>query len=336
MVLCGIINERRLYTYTNTGIICHRRLIITIMYTDNSKNNRRRSGDRQGRKPGFKSGYKPKRYDDRPKSDAKYENSADMVAETNAADTMENEESSIVYGRNSVMELIKSGRAIDKLLVRRGDREGSITVIAAECISRKIPVIEVEKAKLDSLSGGMNHQGVCALVPMKEYSTIDDIFALAESRGEKPFIVVADEIEDPHNLGAIIRSAEGAGAHGLIIPKRRAVGLSAVVAKASAGALEYLPVAKATNIASALDELKERGVWIYGAEADGTPYYDAKFDSATAIVLGSEGFGISPLVRKKCDFILSIPMRGQVNSFNVSCAAAVLLCEASRQLAGIK
>ena len=237
---------------------------------------------------------------------------------------------------NSVMELIKSGRAIDKLLVRRGDREGSITVIAAECISRKIPVIEVEKAKLDSLSGGMNHQGVCALVPMKEYSTIDDIFALAESRGEKPFIVVADEIEDPHNLGAIIRSAEGAGAHGLIIPKRRAVGLSAVVAKASAGALEYLPVAKATNIASALDELKERGVWIYGAEADGTPYYDAKFDSATAIVLGSEGFGISPLVRKKCDFILSIPMRGQVNSFNVSCAAAVLLCEASRQLAGIK
>ena len=180
------------------------------MYTDNSKNNRRRSGDRQDRKPGYKSGYKPKRYDDRPKSDAKYENSADTVAETNAADTMENEESSIVYGRNSVMELIKSGRAIDKLLVRRGDREGSITVIAAECISRKIPVIEVEKAKLDSLSGGMNHQGVCALVPMKEYSTIDDIFALAESRGEKPFIVVADEIEDPHNLGAIIRSAEGA------------------------------------------------------------------------------------------------------------------------------
>lgn len=290
------------------------------MYTDNKKKPYRGGN----RKSGEHSFGRDSRDSFRERTDT------GLTENTQSSETPE--DSSVIFGRNAVMELIKSGRTIDKLLVRRGDREGSITVIAAECISRKIPVIEVEKAKLDTLSGGMNHQGVCALVPMKEYSSIDDIFALAESRGEKPFIVIADEIEDPHNLGAIIRSAEGAGAHGLIIPKRRAVGLSAVVAKASAGALEYLPVVKAVNIASAIDELKERGVWIYGAEADGTPYYDARFDSATAIVLGSEGFGISPLVRKKCDFVISIPMYGHVNSFNVSCAAAVMLCEAGRQL----
>lgn len=248
------------------------------------------------------------------------------------ARTEEESGSSVICGRNAVLELLKSGRDIDKLFVRRGDREGSITLIVSECIARKIPVVEVERAKLDSLTGGMNHQGVAAMAAMKEYSTLDDIFAIAEERGEKPFIVVADEIEDPHNLGAIIRCAEGAGAHGLIIPKRRSAGLTSVVAKASAGALEHLAVAKVANIASALDELKERGVWIYGAEADGTPVYDTKFDSATAIVLGSEGSGISRLVREKCDFMLSIPMYGRVNSFNVSCAAAVLLCEAARQL----
>ena len=178
----------------------------------------------------------------------------------------------------------------------------------------------------------MNHQGVAAMAAMKDYCSIDDIFKIAGERGEKPFIVVADEIEDPHNLGALIRCAEGAGAHGLIIPKRRSAGLTSVVQKASAGALEHLAIAKVANIASALDELKERNVWVYGAEADGAPVYDTKFDSATAIVVGSEGFGISRLVREKCDFIVSIPMYGRVNSFNVSCAAAVILCEAARQL----
>lgn len=244
----------------------------------------------------------------------------------------EDESSSIVFGRNPVMELLKSDRTIDKLFVRRGDREGSITVIVSECLARKIPVIEVDKAKLDSLAGGMNHQGVAAMAAMKDYCSIDDIFKIAGERGEKPFIVVADEIEDPHNLGALIRCAEGAGAHGLIIPKRRSAGLTSVVQKASAGALEHLAIAKVANIASALDELKERNVWVYGAEADGAPVYDTKFDSATAIVVGSEGFGISRLVREKCDFIVSIPMYGRVNSFNVSCAAAVILCEAARQL----
>lgn len=240
----------------------------------------------------------------------------------------------VVCGRNAVHELLKSGRSVDKLFVRRGDREGSITMIVAEAIARKIPVIEVDKVKIDALADGANHQGVVAMAAAKEYVTLDEILDIARERGEKPFIVIADEIADPHNLGAIIRCAEGAGAHGLIIPKRRASGLTAVVDKSSAGALEHLAIAKVPNLAAAIDELKEKGVWIYGAEADGTPYYDTKFDSATAIVVGSEGDGISRLVREKCDFIISIPMYGNVNSFNVSCAAAVLLCEAARQMRG--
>jgi len=248
-------------------------------------------------------------------------------------DGVESEEhSNAVCGRNAVLELLKSGRAIDKLFVRKGDREGSITLIVAEAITRKIPVVEVEKNKIDSLAMGANHQGVVAMAAAKEYVSIDEILAIASERGEKPLIVIADEIADPHNLGAIIRCAEGAGAHGLIIPKRRSTGLTAVVDKSSAGALEHLAIAKVANLAAAIDELKEKGVWIYGAEADGESYYNTKFDSATAIVVGSEGGGISRLIREKCDFIVSIPMYGKVNSFNVSCAAAVMLCEAGRQL----
>ena len=247
-------------------------------------------------------------------------------------DNFQEADSAVVCGRNAVLELLKSGRSVDKLFVRRGDREGSITVIVAEAIAAKIPVIEVEKAKIDTLAGGANHQGVVAMAAAKEYVSVDEILEIAKTRGEKPLIVIADEIADPHNLGAIIRCAEGAGAHGLIIPKRRSSGLTSVVGKSSAGALEHLAVAKVPNIAAAIDELKEKGVWIYGAEADGSSYYDTKFDSATAIVVGSEGGGISRLVREKCDFIVSIPMYGKVNSFNVSCAAAVMLCEAARQL----
>ncbi len=255
---------------------------------------------------------------------------AKMPSEENAES-----ESTIVCGRNAVLELIRSERSIDKLFVRKGDREGSITLIVAEALNRRIPVIEVEKSKLDMMSGGMNHQGVAAQAAAKEYVTIDEILAIANKRGEKPLIVIADEIADPHNLGAIIRCAEGAGAHGLIIPKRRASGLTAVVDKASAGALEHLAVAKVPNLAAAIDDLKEKGIWVYGAEADGEPYYKTKFDSATALVVGSEGAGISRLIREKCDFIVSIPMYGKVNSLNVSCATAVLLCEAARQMKSI-
>ena len=254
---------------------------------------------------------------------------SDKFDQLDAANEAEGE-TSIVFGRNSVLELLKSGRAIDKLFVRRGDREGSINVIVAESLARGIPVVEVERGKLDALTGG-NHQGVAAMAAVKEYSTLDDLFSIAAERGHKPLIVIADEIEDPHNLGAIIRCAEGAGADGIIIPKRRSTGLTAAVAKASAGAIEHIAIVKVTNIASTIDELKERGVWIYGAEADGSAYYDTRFDSASAIVFGSEGGGISRLVREKCDFIISIPMYGKVNSLNVSCAAAVILSEAARQ-----
>ncbi len=275
--------------------------------------------------------YKNNNYKNKNKS---YRNDYGIARKNAPIESDEGSESYAVCGRNAVLELLRSGRSIDKLFVRRGDREGSITLIVAEAINRKIPVIEVEKNKLDQLSDGMNHQGVAAMAAAKEYVTIDEILAIAAERGEKPLIVIADEVADPHNLGAIIRCAEGAGAHGLIIPKRRASGLTAAVDKASAGALEHLAVAKVSNLASAIDELKEKGVWIYGAEADGETYYNTKFDSATAVVVGSEGAGISRLIREKCDFMISIPMYGKVNSLNVSCATAVILCEAARQLRG--
>jgi 23S rRNA (guanosine2251-2'-O)-methyltransferase len=237
----------------------------------------------------------------------------------------------LVVGRNAVRELLKSGRAIDKILVRRGDREGSIIVITAEAISRGIPVVEVDKAKLDSMTGQAPHQGIVAMAAEKEYCDVDDILRIAEERGEPPLIAISDGITDPHNLGAVIRCAEGVGAHGLIIPKRRAVGLTPVVSKASCGAIEHLAVAKVTNIAATVEELKERGIWVFSAEAGGTPYYETDFNCPCAIVLGSEGDGVSKIVKDKSDYITSIPMYGKVNSFNVSTAAAVILAEVSRQ-----
>ena len=236
-----------------------------------------------------------------------------------------------VIGRNAVRELLKSGRAIDKVFVRRGDREGSIVVLIAEAKAAGVPVIEVEKPKLDSMSGGANHQGIVAMASEKEYSDVEDILKIAEERGEAPLIVIADGITDPYNLGTLIRCAEGVGAHGLIISKRRAVGLTPLVTKASAGAVEHLAIAKVTNIAATIDELKEKGIWIYSAEGGGNAYYDTDFSGPCAIVLGSEGEGISRLVKSKCDFIVSIPMYGSVNSYNVSCAAAIILSESARK-----
>jgi 23S rRNA (guanosine2251-2'-O)-methyltransferase len=191
--------------------------------------------------------------------------------------------------------------------------------------------MEVDRQKLDSLTFGGHHQGIVALAAERNYASIDDIFAYAEERGEKPFIIILDGIEDPHNLGAIIRSAECSGAHGVIIPKRRAVGLTSTAAKASAGAIEHMRVAKVTNLASTIDELKERGLWLYAADMDGQSYYDTDLSGAVGLVMGSEGFGISRLVKEKCDFVVSIPLYGNVNSMNVSCAAAVLMTEVARQ-----
>lgn len=237
----------------------------------------------------------------------------------------------MVIGRNAVRELLKSGRDIDKIFVQRGEREGSIVVLVAEAIERHIPVIETDRAKLDKMSSFAVHQGILAMAAEKEYCTVEDLLSIAAERGEKPFLLIADGITDPHNLGALIRCAEGVGAHGLIIPKRRAVGLTPAVTKASCGAIEHLAVAKVTNLAATIDSLKKEGIWIFAAEAGGSSYYETDFDCPCALVMGSEGEGVSHLIKQKADFIVSIPMYGKVNSFNVSTAAAVLLAEISRQ-----
>ncbi|MBQ6892918.1 MAG: 23S rRNA (guanosine(2251)-2'-O)-methyltransferase RlmB [Clostridia bacterium] len=237
-----------------------------------------------------------------------------------------------VVGRNALRELLASGRDIDKIFVLRGEREGSITVLVAKALERGVPVVEVERAKLDALSGGGNHQGVVALAAQKEYSTIEEIIEIANSRGESPFVVILDGVEDPHNLGAIIRSADVFGAHGIIIPKRRASGITPVVEKASAGALEHMAVAKVTNITDAIKKLKEFGLWVYAAEVGGDDYSSVDYGKgAIGVVLGSEGYGTSRLVLENCDFKVSIPNFGHVNSLNVSCAAAVVLAEISKQ-----
>ncbi len=237
----------------------------------------------------------------------------------------------ITAGRNSVRELLASGRDIDKVYVQKGERTGSITSLIADARSRGIPVVECEKSKLDKISSGVNHQGIVCFSAEKEYCEVDDIIAYAESLEQKPFIVIADKIEDPHNLGALIRSAEGAGAHGMIIPKRKGAMLTQVVSKASAGALEHLRIAKVTNLAVTVDELKEKGLWIFGAEAGGQSCYEQDLTCSAGIILGSEGKGISKLLRDKCDFILSIPMYGKVNSFNVSVAGGIIFSEVARQ-----
>lgn len=238
---------------------------------------------------------------------------------------------SVVSGRNAVKELLASGRDIDKIYVQRGEREGSVKMLIGKASERKIPVIEAEKSKLDALCGGSYHQGIVAMAAEQNYSTLEEIIEYAESLGESPFIVICDGVEDPHNLGAIIRSAECSGVHGVVIPKRRAVGLTPVVAKSSAGALEHMRVARVTNLASAIDKLKELGFWIYAADMGGEKYSATDYSKSVALVLGSEGFGISRLVKDKCDFTVSIPLYGRVNSMNVSCAAAVILTEIARQ-----
>ena len=236
-----------------------------------------------------------------------------------------------VIGRNAVRELLRAGRPVDKILVQSGEREGALVPLVGEALAKGIPVVETEKRKMDQIAGHAPHQGIIAMAAEKEYCEIEDILAIAAERGEKPLIVVADGISDPYNLGAVIRCAEGCGAHGLIIPKRHAAGLSPVVTKASAGAIEHLAIAKVPNIAAAIETLKKNGLWIYTAEAGGTDLRETDMGGAVAIVLGSEGDGVSELVRKKSDFVVSIPMYGHVNSFNVSTAAAVLLCEAAYQ-----
>ena len=238
----------------------------------------------------------------------------------------------MLEGRNAVTEALSAGRTIAKLFVADGDTDRALARICAMAKQAGAVVVPTDRRKLDYMSATGAHQGVIAMVAAHDYASIDDILKKAQDAGEPPLIVICDELSDPHNLGAIIRTAECAGAHGIIIPKRRSVGLTAVVGKASAGALEYMPVARVSNIAAAIDTLKKAGVWVYGTAAGGdTTLYRADLKSAAAIVIGNEGEGMSRLVSERCDFKVSIPMKGSISSLNASAAAAIRLYEAVRQ-----
>lgn len=242
-------------------------------------------------------------------------------------DTKKTEDQDLIIGRNAVAEILKSGREIDRMFVARDSRNPAVNRLIAMCRETGAPVKEVDLKKLDYMCGGAVHQGVAVSVAAHTYASTDDILAYAKEKNEPPFVLVCDEIEDPHNLGAIIRTAEAAGVHGILIPKRRSASLNYTVGKTSAGALEYMRVARVSNIASALDMLKERGFWIYGADMDGANYKTTDFSGAVALVIGSEGQGIGRLVREKCDFIVSLPMKGKINSLNASVAAGILMYE---------
>ena len=238
-------------------------------------------------------------------------------------------------GRNALTEALRAGRTIDKVFIADGDTDRGLQRLAAEAKEAGAVIVPVDRRKLDQMSFTRSHQGVIALVAAHDYYTIDDILEEAASRGENALIVICDELSDPHNLGAIMRSAECAGAHGVVIPKRRSVGLTATVAKASAGAVEYMKVARVTNINNTINELKEKGVWVFGTAAEGSvPMYKADLTGPAAIVIGNEGDGMSPLVRKNCDMLVHIPMKGQISSLNASAAASILLYEAVRQRLG--
>ena len=238
-------------------------------------------------------------------------------------------------GRNAITEALKAGRTIDKVFVAAGDTDRGLQRLAAQAKEAGAVVVPVDRRKLDQMSTTRSHQGVIALVAAHDYYSVDDILEEAASRGEAPLIVICDELSDPHNLGVIMRSAECAGAHGVIIPKRRSVGLTATVAKASAGAVEYMKVARVTNINNAISELKEKGVWVFGTAAEGSiPMYKADLTGPAAIVIGNEGDGMSQLVRKNCDVMVHIPMKGRITSLNASAAASLLLYEAVRQRLG--
>ncbi len=245
------------------------------------------------------------------------------------------EQETLLEGRNAVMEAFKAGRTIDKVFLAEGAADHGLRRLASLAREAGAVVTAVDRRKLDQMSPTGAHQGIVAMAAAHDYSTLDDMLALAARRGEAPLLVLCDELSDPHNLGAIIRSAECAGAHGVVIPKRRSVALTAVVAKAAAGALEYMPVARVTNLSAAIETLQKKGLWVFGTAAEGaTPLYEADLRGPAAIVIGAEGDGMSRLVAERCDYKVSIPLRGQISSLNASAAAAVLLYEALRQRLG--
>lgn len=233
-----------------------------------------------------------------------------------------------VEGRNAVRELLNSGRDINKIFIQKGERHGSILEIIAKAKERKLLIQEVDKNKLDQMAQSDNHQGVIAIVPPYDYCDVDDILDYAKSKNENPFILILDGIEDPHNMGSIIRTAECCGVHGIIIPKRRSCSVNSTVNKTSAGAVEYMKIARVTNLNDTIKYLKENDVWIYGTDMNGSKYYtDEKYNSGVGIVIGSEGYGMSDLVKKNCDFLIKIPMKGKINSLNASVSAGIVMYE---------
>ena len=238
----------------------------------------------------------------------------------------------IIEGRNAVIEALRAGASIDKIFIQKGETDKTLGHIASTARAAGVVVVDADKRKLDFMSRTHAHQGVIALASVREYVSVEDILDIAREKGENPLIVVCDEISDPHNLGAIIRTAECAGAHGVVIPKRRSAGLTSIVGKTSAGAVSYVPVARVPNIPALLEQLQKEGVWVFGTAAEGTcDLYSADLKGPAAIVIGSEGDGMTRLVREKCDFLVSIPMKGKISSLNASAAAAILLYEAVRQ-----
>ncbi|NLL45469.1 MAG: 23S rRNA (guanosine(2251)-2'-O)-methyltransferase RlmB [Clostridiales bacterium] len=241
----------------------------------------------------------------------------------------------VIEGRNAVIEALRAGRPIDKIYIAKGETDATLGHIASRARAKGIVVVDADRRKLDYMSVTHSHQGVIALAAVREYSSVSDILEIAEERGEKPLIIICDEISDPHNLGAIIRTAECAGAHGVIVPKRRSAGLTPIISKTSAGAVEHVAVARVPNITAAIKELQKAGVWVFGTAAGGeTRLWDADFKGASAIVIGSEGEGMGRLVAENCDFKVSIPMFGKLSSLNASASAAILIYEAVRQRKG--
>lgn len=237
-----------------------------------------------------------------------------------------------VAGRNSVAEVLKSGRSINKILVAKGERHGAIKEIIGQARSQGLVVQEVDSAKLDQITEGMRHQGVVAMVAPVAYAELEDILGKAQDNGEQPFIVLLDELEDPHNVGAILRTSDATGVHGVLLPKRRSSPLTATVAKTSAGAVEYVPVARIGNISQTLKKLKKQGLWVVGADMDGDKnYYEADLTGPIVVVVGSEGQGMGRLTKEECDFVVRIPMKGKITSLNASVACSLLLYEVLRQ-----
>ena len=266
------------------------------------------------------------------KSENKSHNKRNFDNNRNASEIKEKIYEDIIEGRNPVLELLESGKDINKIFVQAGERNGSITKIIAKAKEKRIVMVEVQKAKLDEMSETKNHQGVIAIVPPFEYCDVYDIMEYAKKKEEKPFIIILDGIEDPHNLGSIIRTAETSGALGIIIPKRRAAAVNATVAKTSAGAVEHVKIARVSNINETIKYLKENGVWIYGTDGDAkNMYYNQDFRDAIALIIGSEGYGMSDLIKKNCDGLVKIPMKGKITSLNASVSAGIVMYEVVKQ-----